>query len=106
METIDGHKAIRALEDITKAGGTFTISFFKYSRAKKEASTKLRTIAGCRCRAQMPHEKWDIDGDNYFLFECLDGPKACYKYLIRYIGFPSDNYRLKKVKWFNNEEEH
>lgn len=52
----------------------------------------------------MPHEKWDIDGDNYFLFECSEGNKACYKYLIRYIGFPSDNYRLKKVKWFNNEE--
>ena len=104
METINGFKALRALEDISKAGGTFTISFFKYSRIKREASSKLRTISGCRCRAQMPHEKWDIDGDNFFLFECPEGPKACYKYLIRYIGFPNDNYTLKKVNWFNNED--
>jgi len=104
MEMIDGYKALKTLEDITKAGETFTIAFFKYSRIKKEASPKLRTISGCRTRAQMPHEKWDIDGDNYFLFECMDGPKSCYKHLIRYIGFPYDNYRLKKVNWYNNEE--
>lgn len=104
METINGYKAIRAMEDITKAGGVFTISFFKYNRIKKEASTTLRTITGCRCRLQMPHEKWDIDGENYFLFECSDGPKACFKSLIRYIGFPSDNYTLKKVNWYNDEE--
>jgi len=104
METISGYKALKALADITRAGETFTIAFFKYSRVKREASPKLRTISGCWCRSQMPHEKWDIDGDNYFLFECAEGPKACYKYLIRYIGFPGDNYTLKKVKWFGNEE--
>lgn len=104
MDTVNGHKALKTLEEISRAGGSFTISFFKYSRAKRKASAELRTIEGCKVRRQLPHDKFDIDGDNFFLFEDADGnPKACYKVLIRFLGLPVDNFKLTKVKWFNNE---
>lgn len=104
METVNGHEVLKTLEEISRAGGRFTIAFFKYSRAKKKATATLRTIEGCRVRAQLPHERFEIDGDNFFLFEDADGnPKACYKVLIRFIGLPVDNFKLTKVNWFNNE---
>lgn len=104
METVNGYEALKTLEEISRAGGRFTIAFFKYSRAKKKATATLRTIEGCRVRAQLPHERFEIDGDNFFLFEDADGnPKACYKVLIRFIGLPVDNFKLTKVNWFNNE---
>ncbi len=104
METVNGHEALKTLEEISRAGGRFTIAFFKYSRAKKKATATLRTIEGCRVRAQLPHERFEIDGDNFFLFEDADGnPKACYKVLIRFIGLPVDNFKLTKVNWFNHE---
>lgn len=105
MDSINGHDILKTLNDITKAGGTFTIAFFKYSRAKKQASGKLQTLAGCRTRLQLPHDKFEIDGANYFLFTDADGnPKTCYKILIRFIGLPSDNFVLKQVKWFNDND--
>lgn len=104
METVNGYEALKTLKEISRAGGRFTIAFFKYSRAKKKATSTLRTIEGCRVRAQLPHERFEIDGDNFFLFEDADGnPKACYKVLIRFIGVPVDNFKLTKVNWFNNE---
>lgn len=102
METVHGHEILKALDNISKAGGRFTIAFFKYSRAKKKASPLLRTIEGCKVRPQLPHERFEVDGDNYFLFEDADGnPKTAYKVLIRFVGLPADNYKLTKINWFN-----
>jgi len=100
MDTINGHIALKTAEDISRAGGTFTISFYKYSRAKKTTSSVLKTYANCRVRRQLPHEKFSIDGSNFFLFETDSEPRMCYKVLIRFIGFPSDEFKLKRVIWY------
>lgn len=104
MDSVKGYELLRTLEDISRAGGTFNIAFYKYSRANKQASKTLRTITGCRTRAQLPHECFTIDGANYFLFvDATGSPKTCYRVLIRFVGLPGDNFTLKKVKWFDNE---
>lgn len=102
VETITGYEALRAMEDVGKVGGDFIISFYKYSRTRRVASTKLETMKNCRTRAQLPREQFSIDGSNLFLFESGGEPKMCYKLLIRFVGFSFDNYKLKKVKWFND----
>ena len=52
-------------------------------------------------RRPLPHDKWEVDGKNYFLFETEDGkPRSCYRVLIRYIAFSDDGYELQKVKWY------
>lgn len=80
--------------------GCFTIAFFPYSRAKGTASARMVTKAGCKARAQLPADRFSVDSDNLFLFADGDGnPKACYRILIRYIGFPQDGYKLHKVDW-------
>jgi len=101
MDTVDGYKILDVLKDITKAGDTFHLSFFKYSRSKNIASAAITHYTGCRCRVQMPHDKISIDGANLFLFEADGTPKMCYKNLIRYVGLPYDNYKPKKVIWYH-----
>ncbi len=101
MKTMSGIDAIRLAQEVSKVpDGTFTIAFFPYSRAKGEASDRLKVLKGCKTRAQMPRDRWEIDGDNYFLFQDAEGnPKTAYRILIRYMGFPQDNYTLRKIKW-------
>lgn len=99
MKPIKVIEAIRLAKEVSKIpDGTFTIAFFPYNRSTGIASAKLRTIEGCKVRAQLSHNTFSIDGDNFFAFEDKDGnPKTCYQALIRYIGFPNDNYQLRKV---------
>lgn len=102
MKEISGYDALRKMEALTKMGKAFTISFFKYSRRRGEASDTLETYSNCICRLPLPAEKFSFDGWNLFLFTTETGePKMCYKYLIRYVGFPEDNFSLVKVKWFD-----
>jgi hypothetical protein len=98
---INGHEAIRKMEAISKLpGGSFNISFYPCNLTKCEASAELKTYTGCRFRIPLPHDKWVIDGDHYFLFEDSTGnPKTCYKVLIRFVAFSSDNFKPLKVVW-------
>ena len=100
-EALDGIEALRLAKEISKIpDGCFTICFYPYSRIKGEASTKLTVKEQCKFRAQLPHERFQIDSENYFLFSDSDGnPKTCYRILIRYMGFPHDNFKLHKLKW-------
>lgn len=102
---INGHDAVRLMEEVSKLpGGCFTLSLYPCSLAKRQAGAVLKTYTGCRFRTPLPRDKWEVDGDNYFLFEDAAGnPKTCYKVLIRFVGFPCDGFKLKKVKWFQNE---
>ncbi len=99
MKTIKVIDAIRLAKEISKIpDGRFTIGFFPYNRTTGKASAKLRTIEGCKVRAQLSRERFSIDGDNFFLFEDSEGnPKTCYQALIRFMGFPDDNYQPRKV---------
>lgn len=97
-----GHVALQLAETVTKAGGSFSISFFPFSRRNPQTgSVALKTYENCRMRKPLPHEKWDIDGKNFFLFLTEDNkPKACYRSLIRYMSFSSDGNKLKQIKWY------
>lgn len=80
--------------------GCFTIAFFPYSKASGEAKPQLRTISGCKTRAQLPSDAWDTDSENFLLFNDADGKhKTCYRILIRFVGFPQDDFQLRKVNW-------
>jgi len=84
-------------------GGTFTISFFPYSRKKAASApvSKLKTFQDCTMRLPLPHDKFDIDGKHYFLFSTADDkPRTCYRVLIRYIGFSDENNKLYRVNWY------
>lgn len=96
-----GPHAMQWAREISKLPeGHFTIAFFPYSRQKGEASNKLSIREGCKFRTQLPQERFSIGGDNLFLFTDADGePKMCYRILIRYMGFPQDNYKLHKIDW-------
>jgi len=100
-DTLTGIQAMQWAKEISKLpDGCFTIAFFRYSRNKDMVSDKLEVREGCRFRTQMPDDKFTIDGDNLFLFTDKDGePKMCYRILVRYIGFPNDNYKLHKIDW-------
>jgi len=89
-------------EAISKMGGSFTISFLPYSRKKKNPETvELKTYERCSLRTPLPHDRFDVDGKHYLLFQTEDlQPKSCYRILVRYIGFSDDNYKLKKVIWY------
>lgn len=101
METISASEAFRLIKEISQLPepkNRFKIAFFPYSRAKTEASDKLTIKEDCTFRKQLPQDKFSIDSDNFFLFTDGSGaPKACYRILLRYIGFSFDNYKLKKV---------
>ena len=104
METstgkIKGTDALSLANEITKLGGCFTIAFYPYNSTKGRASSTLRTIEGCKFRTQLPQDKFSRDSENFFLFEDADGnPKTCYRILIRFISFPKDNGKLRKVEW-------
>lgn len=104
METTDelnGFEAIRLAKEISKLpDGCFTIAFFPYNKTKGMAGKKMVVRERCRWRKQLPKERFHVDSDNYFLFEDEHGnPKTCYRILIRYMGFPHDDFKLHKIKW-------
>lgn len=101
MNTIKGIDAIRLAQEVSKLpGGCFTVAFYPYNRTKGEAYPKLRIIEGCTFRSQLSQEAWSIDSDNYFLFQDKSGaPKTCYRVLLRFIGYPQDNFQLRKINW-------
>ena len=102
MDTIRGTDAVAMAESVSRMGGDFLISFFPFSRQKKpEGKVALKTFGHCTCRKPLPHDKFDIDGKNFFLFlNENDEPKACYRVLIRYMAFSKDGYKLKRVIWY------
>ena len=106
MKPIKVIDAIRLAKEISKLpDGRFTISFFPCNLTKEVAGDKLRTIEGCKVRTQLSRDRFKYDGDNYFLFEDKDGePKTCYISLIRYMGFPQDNYQPRKVIFHGDTE--
>lgn len=101
MDTMRGIEAIRLAKEVSKVpDGSFTIAFYPYNRRKGVASTVLRVIKGCKARAQLPRDKFWVDSDNYFLFTDDQGEcKTCYRILIRFMGFPNDNFKLRKITW-------
>lgn len=104
MDTIKGSVALQKAEVLSKAGGTFNLAFFPYSRTKKPgaSSVPLKMFSGCTMRKPLPHDKFDIDGKNYFLFLTSDGqPRSCYRALIRAIGFSDEDNKLYRVKWYD-----
>jgi len=98
---IKGIDALKLAKEISKLpDGMFTIVFYPYNSTKGIASTTARKIERCKVRTQLPDDCFSKDSDNFFMFLDEDGkPKTCYRILIRYIGYSSDNYRLRKVKW-------
>lgn len=91
------------MEAATKAGGDFSICFYPYNRKGgcTEGRVAMKTYEHCTMRRPLPHEKWEVDGKNYFLFNDSGGrPKACHRCLIRFIALSVDNYTLKKVRWY------
>jgi hypothetical protein len=100
-EALNGIEALRLAKEISKLpDGCFTISFYPYSRTKGVASSKLAVKEQCKFRAQLPQERFKVDSENYFLFSDKDGnPRTCYRILIRFMGFPHDNFKLHKIKW-------
>jgi len=103
METIKGIAALQRAELISKMGGSFSISFFPFSRKKPSADldAQLKTFQNCTMRLPLPHDKFDIDGKHFFLFTTDDDkPRTCYRVLIRYIGFSDENFKLYRVLWY------
>ncbi len=102
MDTIKGTDAIHKAELVSKSGGDFSMAFFPFSRKKpSKGKVGLKVSEGCTCRLPLPRDRFDIDSRHFFLFSDRElNPKMCYKILIRYIGFPEDGYKLKKVIWY------
>ncbi len=98
---LEGIQALRLAKEISKLpDGHFTIAFYPYSQSRNKAESKLKVMEKCKFRAQLPDEQFKIDSENYFLFSDENGdPKMCYRILIRYMGFPHDNFKLHKIKW-------
>ncbi|WP_373809893.1 hypothetical protein, partial [Porphyromonas loveana] len=101
---MEGLKGLRALEwarEISKVPeGCFTIAFYSYSRKTGKAGTTLRVVEGCKARKALPEDIFSVGSENFFLFTDGDGnPRMCYRILIRYMGFPHDNYQLHKIDW-------
>lgn len=98
---ITGTQALQLAREISKVPqGSFTVAFFPYSRTKGTASGKLTVKERCKVREQLPEDIFSVGSDNYFLFTDGNGqPRMCYKYLIRYMAFPHDGFKLHKIKW-------
>lgn len=98
---MNGIDALQLAKEISKLpDGCFTIAFYPYSKSRARASAKLTVKARCKARTQLPEETFQIDSDNFFLFTDEKGePKTCYRILIRYMGFPHDNFKLHKINW-------
>lgn len=97
-------KGIDALElarEISKLpDGMFNIAFYPYNSTKGRANAQLRVIEQCKVRTQLPEDQFSRDSENFFLFTDKDGnPKTCYRILIRFIAFSSDNYTMRKLNW-------
>jgi len=105
MKSIAGLDALYLTKAVSKLkDGCFNIAFFQYNRTKNEVDPHLRIMEGCTFRSQLPQDAFSIDGDNFFLFNDKDGnPKTCYRILLRFIGFPNDNFNLRKINWLHNE---
>lgn len=99
---ISGRLALQRAEALSKVGGNFSLCFYPYSRKKGNPDTiGMKKVERCTMRRPLPHEKFDIDGKNFFLFETADGcPRMCYRALIRFIGFSDEGYELKQVCWY------
>jgi hypothetical protein len=104
MNTIKGIDALRLMTEVSKLpDGCFTIAFFPYNRTQAVASAELVVKKGCKVRTQLPEDRWSIDSDNYFLFMDSEGKhQTCYRILIRFVGFPNDNFELHKINWYDN----
>ncbi len=100
-DELNGLEALDLAREISKLpDGCFSIAFYPYSKSKGVASKKLQVRERCKFRAQLPKERFQVDSNNYFLFSDENGePKTCYRILIRYMGFPHDNFKLHKIKW-------
>lgn len=98
---MNGINALQLAKEISKLpDGCFTIAFYPYSKARNRASAKLTVKEQCKARTQLPEERFQIDSENFFLFSDKGGaPKTCYRILIRYMGFPHDNFKLHKINW-------
>ncbi len=101
MKEIRGTDAINLAKEISKLpDGKFNIAFFPYNSTKGTATTTLRVIEECKVRTQLPDDQFSRDSENFFLFIDKDGKhKTCYRILIRFIAFSSDNYIMRKVNW-------
>ena len=101
MKEMRGIDALEFAKEISKLpDGKFNIAFFPYNSSKERAVTELRVIEECKVRTQLPEDQFSRDSENYFLFSDKDGkPKTCYRILIRFIAFSSDNYTMRKVNW-------
>ena len=101
MKEMRGIDALELAKEISKLpDGKFNIAFFPYNSTKSEAKPKLRVIEECKVRTQLPEDQFSRDSENFFLFIDKDGnPKTCYRILIRFIAFSSDNYTMRKVNW-------
>jgi hypothetical protein len=104
-DSLTGIQALLLAKEISKMpDGVFTIAFYPYSRSKGEASNKLSVKHNCKARVQLPDERWKIDSENYFLFSDEFGKhQTCYKILIRFMGFPHDNFKLRKLNWTKHD---
>lgn len=101
-DTISGLRAIEHAKEFSKLpDGSFTIAFYPFSQARGMASDKLVVLDGCKFRSQLPQDVFNnVDSENLFLFTDKNGnPKSCYRILIRYMGFPIDNFKLHKINW-------
>ena len=105
MKTIKGIDALHRAEAVTKIGGDFSICFYPYNRKKPLQDGELvemQTLEHCTMRRPLPHEKWETDGKNYFLFTTADDqPRTCHRSLIRFMAFSDDGYTLNKITWYN-----
>ena len=101
--TLKGPQALQLAHQLSKLpAGDFHIVFFPLSRAREDASPRLRTILHCKWRTQLPNEAFDISPENFFLFTDHAGnPKKCYRYLIRFLAFPTDGYVMHPITWLN-----
>lgn len=103
MKTLRGIDALHKAETVSKTGGDFSIAFYPWNRTKPATGpVKMQSYEHCTMRRQLPHEKWDVDGKNYFLFSTQDGePRICHRSLIRFMAFSSDGYILNKIQWYH-----
>jgi hypothetical protein len=96
-----GIEAMQWAREISKLpDGDFTLCFFPYSRSRGVSGNRLMVKEHCKCRTQLPKDRFAVDSENYFLFNDGNGePRMCYRILIRYMGFPQDGYKLHKINW-------
>lgn len=97
---INGIDAMRMAQEVSNLPkGSFHLWFYPYNRTKGLSSTQLTEKKECTYRPQLPQQKFNVDGDNFFLFKDNEGNnKTSYRILTRYIAFPPD-YRMRKIQW-------